>query len=129
MCENYKAYYERKMENSLDNETRTITIMVDELAITFIFRNKINMLYLCNGYILRNGGLIVKINYTVLIGQGEDGAYIASVPAIKGCHTQATTMSELLDNIREAIELCLEVEKDIPASNKFIGIQQMEIAI
>ena len=71
----------------------------------------------------------MKINYTVLIEQGEDGAYIASVPAIKGCHTQATTMSELLDNIREAIELCLEVEKDIPTSNKFIGIQQMEIAI
>ena len=36
----------------------------------------------------RNGGLIVKIKYIVLIEQGEDGAYIASVLAIKGCHTQ-----------------------------------------
>jgi len=71
----------------------------------------------------------MKTNFTVLIEQGEDGAYIATVPAIKSCYTQADTIPELLEKIKEVIELCLEVERDIPFSNKFIGVQQMEIAI
>ena len=70
----------------------------------------------------------MKYNFTVLIEQGEDGAYIATVPALKSCYTQADTMPELLEKIHEVIELCLEVEKDIPAYTKFIGVQQMEIA-
>ena len=70
----------------------------------------------------------MSYNFTVLIEQGEDGAYIATVPALKSCYTQADTISELLEKIHEVIELCLEVEKDIPVSTKFIGVQQMEIA-
>ena len=71
----------------------------------------------------------MKYNFTVLIEQGEDGAYIATVPALKSCYTQADTISELFEKALEAIELCLEVEKDIPAPTKFIGVQQMEIFI
>ena len=68
-------------------------------------------------------------NFTVLIEQGEDGAYIATAPALKSCYTQADTMPELLEKIREVIELCLEVQSDILPLPKFIGVQQMEIAI
>jgi len=71
----------------------------------------------------------MKRYFTVLIEQGEDGAYIATVPALKSCYTQADTISELMEKIREVIELCIEVEKEIPPSVKFVGIQQMEIAI
>ena len=71
----------------------------------------------------------MKLNYTVLIEQGEDGAYIATVPALKSCYTQADSVPELLVKIKEVIELCLEFEKDVPPSNKFIGVQQMEIAL
>ena len=72
----------------------------------------------------------MKYNFTVLIEQGEDGAYIATVPALKSCYTQADTIPELLEKIQEVIELCLEVEKDIsPVPAKFIGVQQMEIVI
>ena len=71
----------------------------------------------------------MKLNFTVLIEQGESGAYIATVPALKSCYTQADTIPELLEKIREVIELCLEVEKDIHPLVKFIGVQQMEIAI
>jgi len=71
----------------------------------------------------------MKINFTVLIEQGEDGAFIATVPALKSCYTQADTVPELLDKVKEVIELCLEVEKDVPPVNKFIGVQQMEIAL
>jgi len=71
----------------------------------------------------------MKYNFTVLIEQGEDGAYIATVPSLKSCYTQADTIPGLLEKIQEVIELCLDVEKDIPVSAKFIGVQQMEIAL
>ncbi len=48
-----------------------------------------------------------KLKFTVLIERDEDGVYIAKVPALKGCHTQAFTYEEILPRIREAVELCL----------------------
>jgi predicted RNase H-like HicB family nuclease len=68
----------------------------------------------------------MKHKFTVLIEQGEDGAYIATVPALKSCYTQADTITELLEKVHEVIGLCLEVEKDIPISTKFIDVQQVE---
>ena len=68
-------------------------------------------------------------NFTVLIEQGEDDAYIATVPALKSCYTQADTIPELLEKIREVIGLCLEAEKDFPVATKFVGVQQIEVAV
>ena len=65
-------------------------------------------------------------NFTVVIEKDEDGFYIASVPSLRGCHTQGKTMDELMKNVKEAIELCLEVEKDVP-KEEFIGIQQIKV--
>ncbi|MBI2657447.1 type II toxin-antitoxin system HicB family antitoxin [Candidatus Woesearchaeota archaeon] len=48
-------------------------------------------------------------NFTVVIEKDEDGYYVGYVPSIKGCHTQGKTIDELMKNIKEAIELCLEV--------------------
>ncbi len=67
-------------------------------------------------------------NFTVIIEKDEDGWFVASVPSLKGCHTQGKTMDEALSNIKEAIELCLEVEKETPKES-FIGIQQIQIEI
>ena len=47
--------------------------------------------------------------YPVIITEGESGKYIASCPAIDGCYSQGDTISEALENIKEAIALCLEV--------------------
>jgi len=69
----------------------------------------------------------MNFNFTVLIEQGESGAYIATVPSLKSCYTQANTVPELLEKIKEVILLCLDVENDIPPISKFIGVQQMEI--
>jgi len=69
----------------------------------------------------------LSVKLTVLIEQGEDGAYIATVPSLKSCYTQADTIPDVLEKIREAATLCLEVESDIPVINKFVGVQQMEI--
>ena len=49
-------------------------------------------------------------NFTVLIEQGEDGAYIATVPALKSCYTQADTVPELMEKVQEVVLLCLEVQ-------------------
>ena len=46
--------------------------------------------------------------FTVLIERDEDGFYVATVPALAGCHTQAKTLDALMKRTREAIELCLE---------------------
>ena len=70
-----------------------------------------------------------KADFTILIEQGEDGAYIATVPALKNCYTQAESIPELLEKVKEAIELCLEAQSEAPIFNKFVGVQQMEIAL
>ncbi len=47
--------------------------------------------------------------FTVIIEQDEDGYYVASVPELRGCHTQAYSLDELVERVREAIPLCLEL--------------------
>ena len=68
------------------------------------------------------------LNFTVVVERDEDGYLIGSVPSLKGCHTQGKTMDELLANIKEAIELCLEVEKEIP-QEEFVGVQQVKVEV
>jgi predicted RNase H-like HicB family nuclease len=48
--------------------------------------------------------------FSVIIERDAEGYYVASVPALRGCHTQATSLDELMARVREAIELCLEVQ-------------------
>ncbi len=63
--------------------------------------------------------------FTVLIEQDEDGYYVATVPSLKSCYTQAKTLEELYPRIKEVISLCLEEEEPVPM--KFIAVQQLEI--
>lgn len=66
--------------------------------------------------------------FTVVVERDEDGFLVASVPALPGCHTQARTMDELLERIREAIELCLEVSGDAADSPlELVGIQRVVV--
>lgn len=48
--------------------------------------------------------------FSVVIEKDEDGYFVAWVPALRGCHTQARSLDVLMKRIKEAIELCLEVE-------------------
>lgn len=54
---------------------------------------------------------VKELQFKVLIEQDEDEMFVASVPAIPGCHTQGDTYEEAIRNIKEAIELCLEEAK------------------
>jgi len=49
-------------------------------------------------------------NYQIVIERDSEGWYVAHVPALPGCHTQARSLDELTERIKEAIELYLEVE-------------------
>lgn len=56
---------------------------------------------------------MVKVsNFKVIVEQDSEGYFVASVPAIPGCHTQGKTYEEALKNIKEAIGLCLEVASE-----------------
>ena len=48
--------------------------------------------------------------FDVVIERDEEGYYVASVPQLPACHTQARSLDEVTERIREAVELCLEVE-------------------
>lgn len=52
--------------------------------------------------------------FKIIIEQGEDGYFVASVPALPGCHTQGKNLPELKKRVQEAIVLCLEVARNDP---------------
>jgi len=66
--------------------------------------------------------------FTVLIEQDEDGYYVATVPSLRSCYTQAKTVEELYPRIREVIRLCL-AEDEITPPLRFVGIQQLEVTV
>ncbi len=70
----------------------------------------------------------MKKEYSVVIEQDSEGYYIASVPALYGCHTQARSLDELMERIREAIELWLEVQGEDIEKLDFIGVQKVILA-
>ena len=66
------------------------------------------------------------MNIKVIVEKGEDGYFVASVPALKGCWSQGKTRDEALANIREAVELFLEPDElSIPMNGREI----VELAI
>ncbi len=69
----------------------------------------------------------MKTKFNVLVERDEDGYYVATVPTLPGCHTQAKSLDELIERAKEAIEAYLEVEKDIDiAPVEFVGVQVVE---
>jgi predicted RNase H-like HicB family nuclease len=71
----------------------------------------------------------MKRHFNVVIERDEEGYYVASVPSLPGCHTQARSLDQLTERIKEAIELYLDVENDYVemAATDFVGIQQIMV--
>ncbi|MBX9942783.1 MAG: type II toxin-antitoxin system HicB family antitoxin [Reyranella sp.] len=65
--------------------------------------------------------------YNVVAERDEAGWYVASVPALPGCHTQARSLDELMVRVREAIEACVE-GGEAPSPLEFVGVQRISIA-
>jgi predicted RNase H-like HicB family nuclease len=63
--------------------------------------------------------------FDVVVERDSEGFYVASVPSLVGCHTQARSLDELMGRIREAIELCLEVQDGMVEQLDFVGVQRV----
>lgn len=50
--------------------------------------------------------------FKVIIERDEDGFFVATVPALPGCHAQAKNFPELMERVRDAIRLCMTVAKE-----------------
>ena len=74
----------------------------------------------------------MALEIDVVIIEDETGGYIASVPSLPGCHTQAETLDALMKNVQEAIQLYLETldddEKNVLLRKKVSRIQRVSIS-
>ena len=69
---------------------------------------------------------MAKREFYVVIEKDEDGFFVGEVPQLRGCYTQGKTLDELMTNIKEVIELCLE-EEDAGDLPEFVGIHKIQI--
>lgn len=74
----------------------------------------------------------MKRIFHVLIEQDEDGVFVGKVAELQGCLSQGDSLDELMKNIKEAIELCLEVQAEKKTEIeeeqiKFVGMQEIEV--
>ena len=68
-------------------------------------------------------------DFTVIVERDEEGYYVASVPALAGCHTQARSLDELVARVQEAIAVCLE-DGDAAAlpALEYVGVQRVTVS-
>lgn len=62
--------------------------------------------------------------FSVIIERDQDGWYVATVPSLRGCHTQARSLDSLMERVREAIDACRD---DSAGASEFIGVQRMRV--
>ena len=65
--------------------------------------------------------------FNVVIERDSEGYYVASVPVLPGCHTQAKSLDKLIERIQEAIDLCLEVDRTPVEPLEFVGVQKVTV--
>lgn len=65
--------------------------------------------------------------FNITIERDEDGAWIVECPSIPGCVSQGESKDEAIENIKDAIKVCLDVraEKGLPLT---VETRQVEIA-
>jgi predicted RNase H-like HicB family nuclease len=63
-----------------------------------------------------------------VVGEKDSaGFFLASVPALAGCHTQARSLDQLMERSKEAIEPCLEVQEGDVEQLDFVGVQRITL--
>ena len=69
--------------------------------------------------------------FDVIIEQDDEGYFVASVPSLPGCHTQARSLDELMERVKEAIAVCREPESSRAdeRSLRFIGVQRLTVDV
>jgi predicted RNase H-like HicB family nuclease len=64
--------------------------------------------------------------FYVIVERDEDGLFVGEVPQLKACYSQGETIDELMSNIKEVVELCLE-EQDETSPLEFVGVHKLVI--
>ena len=67
-------------------------------------------------------------DFSVIIERDAEGCYVATVPGLRRCHTQARSLDELVDRVKEAIQVCLDSERTDEVPLDFIGVQKVTLA-
>ena len=70
-----------------------------------------------------------KRHFPVLLEQDSDGAFIVECPLFDGCRSYGHTVEEAMDNIREAIEVCVEEAQQTEPDTVFLGVRDIELAL
>jgi len=63
--------------------------------------------------------------FNVVVERDAEGFFVATVPSLPGCHTQARSLDQLMERVREAIELYLEVGGEPVEDLDFLGGQRV----
>lgn len=71
----------------------------------------------------------MEIAFNVIVERDEEGFYVATVPELRGCHTQARSLDALMERVREAIDLCLEEQGRPITSSEFVGVQRITVQL
>jgi predicted RNase H-like HicB family nuclease len=75
------------------------------------------------------GGKPMEMAFNVIVERDEEGFYVATVPELRGCHTQARSLDTLMERVREAIDLCLEEQGRPISSSEFVGVQRITVQL
>ncbi len=65
----------------------------------------------------------------LVVEQDEEAYFVAEVPGLPGCHTQAKSLDILMERVKEAIALCMEVQKKPFPKTHLIGVQRVEVTV
>jgi predicted RNase H-like HicB family nuclease len=73
---------------------------------------------------------MTKYRFTVVVERDEDGVYIASCPAMQGCHTQGDTYEEAVENLKDAIRLHIEARQQVGEAIPLeVAVDQVEVSV
>ena len=68
-------------------------------------------------------------HFPVIIEQDSEGVFLIECPVLKGCRSYGDSVEEALENIREAIRVCLDEDGYPVPETVFLGVRDIEIAI
>ena len=71
----------------------------------------------------------MEMAFNVIGERDEEGFYIATVPQLRGCHTQARSLDTLMERVREAIDLCPEEQGSPVSLSEFVGVQRITVQV